>query len=856
MVDIAQQRELVLGEGQYAYVQDMTKGHVGIYTGPHKTSLAQSDTPVRLNPGTMRFDRCALEEAIQEFVLVPEGSYVVLSNPSKNDGQKHPTVGNMVRPQLDHGRKIVIAGPASFALWPGQHAHVIEGHRLRSNQYLIAHVYNDDAAEANWQSTVLQPATTGSVEPDKAADKTMAATKFVVGQKLVIKGTEVSFFIPPTGIEVEEENDGSYVREAVTLERLEYCLLLAENGEKRYVRGPDVVFPEPTEIFIERDDKKKFSAIELNDDMGIHIKVIADYEENAQKYAVGDELFITGKEQKIYYPREEHAHVKYGESDRIFGTVIPKGEARYVLNKVTGVIDLIEGPRIFLPDPRSQVVVRRVLTEQQVLDWFPENRKAVEFNAALRAEAMLSNASYVDAAAPVGAAMPLHDEVESFKSMAYAGTSTSTGGMTRGLAPTIQRGAVRKLAGDTFNRQGEYTPPRTITIDPRFDGAVQVTPWIGYAVLILGKNGSRRVVIGPDTTNLGFDEKLQVLALSTGKPKNMDKVFRTAYLAVANNQVSDIVSVVTKDMVNVDIKVAYRVNFIGGTEAERLKWFGIQNYVKFLCDHLRSILRGASKELTVAELNQTYVTFVRDKVLGHKTTDKRPGKFFEENGMLVYDVEVLGITIGDAAIAKLLADVQHRAVQDAFQIAEVERRLDYERRNEEANRTLLEEKEKTKALSAQLAQAEADRSMIAKLMALRIEAEQAEFRQKIEKMSDEHRTLLSTAENERMAARQIVNNAESDAAVARALLQVRAEADAYVAKFGAISPQFIAALEAFGADLRLVEASKAMGPLAILGGESIADVLGRIFKGTKLESVVAAMGKANGVERLLVPAAE
>ena len=33
----------------------------------------------------------------------------------------------------------------------------------------------------------------------------------------------------------------NYVREAVTLERLEYCILLDEDGNKRFIRGPAVV---------------------------------------------------------------------------------------------------------------------------------------------------------------------------------------------------------------------------------------------------------------------------------------------------------------------------------------------------------------------------------------------------------------------------------------------------------------------------------------------------------------------------------------------------------------------------------------------------------------------------------------
>jgi hypothetical protein len=53
------------------------------------------------------------------------------------------------------------------------------------------------------------------------------------------------------------------------LERLEYCILLNENGKKRYERGPQVVFPGPTEKFITHTSSgttlNKYQALELNE---------------------------------------------------------------------------------------------------------------------------------------------------------------------------------------------------------------------------------------------------------------------------------------------------------------------------------------------------------------------------------------------------------------------------------------------------------------------------------------------------------------------------------------------------------------------------------------------------------------
>lgn len=127
---------------------------------------------------------------------------------------------------------------------------VVAGHHLRSNQYLVVRVYDEKAARENWNNAVIK---TQSVDSVSEFD----TSKLTLGKLFIIKGTDVSFYIPPTGIEVVKEKvSKSYIREAVTLERLEYCILLDEDGNKRYVRGPAVVFPEPTETFIEQEGEE------------------------------------------------------------------------------------------------------------------------------------------------------------------------------------------------------------------------------------------------------------------------------------------------------------------------------------------------------------------------------------------------------------------------------------------------------------------------------------------------------------------------------------------------------------------------------------------------------------------------
>ena len=383
--DRGRERDLVLAPNEFAFISDETKGNINVYVGPHKTSLANTDRPVVFNDRSKRFDRCSLEQAIQVFSVSPEGWYLVLKNPAKDTS--HPRTGALNNlPELNIGRKVNMPGPVSCALWPGQMVRVLQGHHLRSNQYLVVRVYDEEAAKANYKNAVIKPQSTpddkGSEAPSEDVWKPEDLT---MGKLLVIKGTLIAFYIPPTSIEVVRDDQGSYVRTAVTLERLEYCILLDEDGNKRFIRGPAVVFPRPTEQFVERNGARKFRAIELNENSGIYVKVIAPYEDNGQSFKIGDELFLTGKEQMIYFPRTEHAIIKYGQQEIHYAIAIPAGEARYVLDRNSGQIRLHKGPAIFLPDPRKEVIVRRVLDPRTVNLWFPGNREALEVNARLAA---------------------------------------------------------------------------------------------------------------------------------------------------------------------------------------------------------------------------------------------------------------------------------------------------------------------------------------------------------------------------------------------------------------------------------------------------------------------------------------
>jgi major vault protein len=828
MNDTQQKRDLVLPPGTYAYMQDVTKGVVKTYTGPTVINPTAQERPVVFDTQTRTFrGATSLEEAMRISPIAAEGHYIILRNPAR--GNKHPDEGS-AQPSAEQeiGRAIIVPGPATFALWPGQAAEVVEGHHLRSNQYLLVRVYNEDEARKNWGQAVVKPAA-GDADPAGPPVTAAPPPDLTVGKQLIIRGTEVSFYIPPTGIEVVREAADAYVREALTLERLEYAILVDENGKKRYEVGPKVVFPLPTERFVEaRDDggrpSKKFRAVELNEIQGLHIKVIADYAEHGVSHRAGDELFLTGKDTAIYFPREEHSAIKYDGKAKHFATAIPAGEARYVMNRLTGEIRTVKGPAMLLPDPRSEVIVRRVLTDRECTLWYPGNLEALTYNQGLRG--LLGNAPTTR--------QGVLSEGDVERGSRTRGARAPAGPAQGGAMDTSRVSGDQALVADEFSRASTYTQPRTITLDSKFQGAPQIGPWTGYAVLVTSKTGKRRVEIGPTTVLLDYDEGLEILSLSTGKPKTTDKLLETPYLRVENNQVSDIVQIETSDHVHVQIYLSYRVNF----EGDPIRWFSVENYVKFLCDHVRSVLKGAVRKLPVEEFYATSTDRVRDFILGKSTDGKRDGMLFRENGMRVVDVEVLRVILQDEQIRTLLDQAQHEVVRSNIDLSNQRRELEATRAREAIARQ-----------AAELAAATAIRKdeLTRELAASELAVVLARLANSLREIDERKKVVVAeqAIEHDKLAARldRVRREREQEAAFAAAaqaqqIELLKAEAETAVQRFAAVSGSFSEALLALSRNETLVKVAEAWSVQRIVEGEALGDTLTRLFHTTPLRPLI------------------
>ena len=808
------QRDLVLASNEFAFIMAKTNGAIKTYTGPITMTISAQESLVVFNAKTKKFEETQdFEKAKQLFISAPEGWYVVLKNPATDNS--HPEAAKAVNsPTLEIGRKINIAGPVSFSLFPGQMTRVIRGHRLRSNQYLLARVYDAEAARKGIG--------TATIVDTEGKEVTATPEEYFVGQMIVIKGTEVSFYIPPTGIEVIPiEKSNEYVRDAVTLERLEYAILKDEDGEKRYIHGPAVVFPKPTETFVTAPKGGLiFRALELSPISGIYIKVIAAYNEEKDgkkiHHPIGEELFITGNDQMIYYPRPEHAMIQYDGKYMHHAIAIPEGEGRYILNRLTGEITTVRGPQMYLPDPRTEVVVKRKLTNKECNLMYPGNNEVLIYNSGLTEQA-----------------------VERMAKKGLTG-SAITDALNSVYSTANQESALAIFeANANISRGVSYTKPRTITLDTKYEGVVAVDVWTGYAINVVSKSGDREVVIGPATRLLDYDETVEAITITHD---NKEEV--TAFLKTENNKVSDIINAQTADSVDVQIKLSYYVDFL---EDYKDSWFTVNNYTKYLCDNMRSLIKREIRTYNIKDFYADSTEIIRNIVLDINTdveteaVDKPFGRLFRTNGMLVNDVDIIGIGV-EKDIAMILEKHQNELIQKSVELADAAARMEVVTALADVKKKEAELNNETALYTLELEQKRTEEEMHnkEKIRAKEREAKAAEVQAR-----NDLQDILTAIQSAEMA--RIKEKQDAEIAHAKELAEIeKAKQEAYAATvkeiMSSIQPDLVAAISASTQAELLKEGMASISPYAIANGESVADTVNKLLRGTSLEEIISVKG--------------
>lgn len=484
------------------------------------------------------------------------------------------------------------------------------------------------------------------------------------------------------------------------------------------------------------------------------------------------------------------------------------------MNRESGDINTVAGPTMLLPDPRKDVIVRRVLNDDQVQLWFPGNDTALEVNQEFRRRR-------------------LHDGIDFITERHMERSRADDEELERFGTLGRDAGAGTRSVRDTqITRRAVFTAPESVTVDSKYDGAVRIEVWPGYAVLVVDKTNKRRVVIGPESTLLDHGETLMPMTLSTGRPKSDNNMIRTPYLRTSNNTVSDIITVETSDLFTADLELSYRVNFEGDDQEA---WFNIDNYVKMLTDHLRSILKARVKEEDVQTFYSRATSIIRDTILGEPgdSRSSRPGKVFNENNMRVYDVEVLGVEM-EPAVRQLLADDRKAAVTEELKTQASERKLDFVTRAEKAERKIIEEQTRTqdarhKSDAAELVggftlrNIELEHTLTTTARRIAAEIDNAEARLMASVAEQEALDKVAAADLDRVKAQD-----EQAIATSKAREDIRTEAIKTV--MTAMTPELTAALQAFGDKQVAAVALEKIGPMSGVG-QQVIDVMQRALNG-------------------------
>ena len=525
----------------------------------------------------------------------------------------------------------------------------------------------------------------------------------------------------------------------------------------------------------------------------------------------------------IYYPRPEHAMIQYDGKYMHHAIAIPAGEGRYILNRLTGDIKTVKGPQMYLPDPRKEVVVKRKLTEQQCRLWYPGNEEALAFNRGLSEKDMTRKAN--------------RGEIKNVNDVINQAYSTSNQEDTLAIFE----------ANANISRGVSYTKPRTICLDTKYDGAVGISVWTGYAVNVVSKSGKREVLCGPTTRLLDYDESLEVLELSTGKPKTTDYLLKTVYLRTENNKISDIINVQTKDFVDVQIKVSYCVDFL---KDYKDKWFNVENYIKFLTDRCRSLMKREAKKHNIQDFYQNATDITRNVILNiseNKSAADKPsttGRLFKENGMMIKDVEVLSVGV-ESSVAKILNDHQSEIIKKNLELSDAEARAavvkklaEYDRQEaqlkneEEMYRIELKNKETQARIDAEAAE-QAKRAEVTKAQKTAIK----DLQPILNEVLDAELARDKARSEEQIRHEKEIANIEKakQAAYAETVKKIMAS----------ISPDLVAALNAQANASMLENVTEAVAPYAIAKDESISDFTNKMLRGTSIEGIIDNFSKKN-----------
>lgn len=931
-------RKIPVTERQFLWVQDDDKGEVTLHVGPTMVSPTAADRVVIDDgQGGFREDTTGKPQSMIELgdnQYAVLGNPLLEADSGPNGRFKNGR--NESRP-LRNGTRSMIPGPCSFYLRPGQRAEVRDAHELASNQYLVVKVYGEVDASAPYYEVTTRSATitraTAENLDEQPTTKIDAATPVPLkrGQLIVIRGLDTQFYIPPTGVDIVPDtsidDSGAAISAAIARQVLTQLapepmakeeaaagaamdMLPAEaDDESLAVRGqarskvPNQFIDQSARM---RGRKPSAQAPAAPQPAAAPAALMQNALPAA---AISDLLSSQGAVRKAIEAEARQA--------RLIRRAVVLGEKEYcVIVDADGKREIKVGPARVFPGPydtfmtvgsRSRVYDAYELLPQRAL-WLRVIAQIKKSDLAAKLprgfeltkdeyfpgdELLLTGVSTffvpfneIEVLSPEsGQAVVGNDHGRVF--IEALGIDQKSGIYVRDLAtgevrlirgkqsylvdPRKEVQITRNLPADDWNLWIAANEPHKFTQKPiTTPWAVSVTVPNNTAVLVTNAN-ARRVIEGPCVTLLGYDESLTSLSLSTGTPKSDEEPLRTCFLRTVGNRISDKITVETADFVKISVRVSFSVEFLPD---HKERWFNHENYIQFIVDRLRSIVRGKCRTMSLSSLWPQLPSVFRDTLLGERKDGARPGRLFTENGTLLSEVEVLAAEIEDREVAQLMQKVQTESVTLAIgdrkaqeTLASAKLRAEVDRQTQElvaearVRAAKLEELGRKLAHEAALAAAREEEAVFLERQTLGDTREDATQKARLAREAEIRKAVLEHHKKDaetKAEAQKILHEVEEGHqakinALEIALLQ--AQSAATVAERQAVQRQLVEAMVGLGDKLLLTEVAQNMNLVSLFKGKDVGTILQEVLGGTKvmptLRSIVEAAaqnGAAAGEE--------
>ncbi|MDP3771349.1 MAG: hypothetical protein Q8R16_03545 [bacterium] len=879
-----QQRELVLAPNEVMYVLDRTSGKVLVYRGPYKEALAEASKPVTWD-GARFVEAQEITAAIQPFVTATEGQYVVLRNPAK-DTARPMSHGKNDATDLLVGKTIVLQGPTEFPLWPGQTAEVINGHQLDEDQYLEIRVIGPVAvedAERLWpivREDWWEPETTAAVAPATPASgastegagtdpakvdlakaqppaKVEKAAKdcFPLGAEFIVRGSETSFFIPPTGIIVLPVKDTSKptarpanVPGAVSdgARTAAACDVLGQELSSGGFRDAYVEELRANGTTDERFRPRMAAAVlerwlgrkSLSGNERVRREINAELEGTARvmdietftrealrKLAtIAGSLRTEASQQTTLSASGAKPSAKYlrhgvqiaadefvvlvnriGRRSYVRGptTAIPCIDQEFVLTSddkaVFKAIPIDENSGVLLrtlaemtvAEARKRVPGVQMLGQPSDTTMLPPGTKLVVW----KRQELVFPADGIEILRHFEASHILAGTARYVKDLTTGKTRVVRGELLYLPDPRVEEFIERPLS----EREVQLWFPNG-GYDPALVPCITVQQ--GTAAMVLGADQrgavTRKVLVGHTVHFLEWNELLAVVAVSgsdPGQAKTYKKGKQICFLWTTGNRINDVGdNLRSKDDCAFVIEYTLTVDF---DPAQQDSWFAVDDYVLLVCDEVRSRLLGTMLQHPIHDVATDYIEIVRNAILGKKEGNQpRPGLPLPRCGARLVDINVRSFRLSDATLQGQIQQLQRASVDESIKTRRS--RLELEAEKERASI----EAEKATAKD-QLAQAKKDAALAEK----RAAEQQAQETATLERATAEARIVGDQALDQKR-----VEADKEKAAATHASAKLAEEQRREIEELAAETRRLVAEVDARVAELTAKGALEALAP--------------------------------------------